>query len=82
MLEQSGAVGVLHVDRLRGFDVVGCLDDLVAQIATLRWIVSFGAWDEFLTSGAGVDVAAASVMVRAMVEAYERQPRVSVPFSA
>ena len=46
VLGQSGAVGVVHVDTYRGFDVAACVQRLSSRLTALSWTVPIETWVE------------------------------------
>ena len=51
VLNQSGAAGIFFVDSYRGFDMVGMIEGIKAEVPGVREFVSFSDWDEFIDSG-------------------------------
>jgi fatty-acyl-CoA synthase len=51
ILRQSGAVGLLHADSYRSFDMTTIVDELRPKLANLKETISISAWTAFLDTG-------------------------------
>ncbi|MDB5911028.1 MAG: AMP-dependent synthetase [Massilia sp.] len=53
VLKQSGAVGLVHTDSYRDFDMTSVVEEVRPNVPTVREIISFSDWAAFLDGGNG-----------------------------